>query len=98
MKHIDSDGKPACGSTLTGDWSRGDEHGNVTTGKIPELTATALASSCDACRATAGVARVEDIPTGSKKILGVQPVPSWEPEPYANADEILEYVARRRSD
>jgi len=86
QRHIDFEGKPRCGVELRP--------------VDPPMTVTAMASDCDACRGheAVSVALTTDVLTGARKPLGVHSVPQWEPQSLPNADSILEYVARRRSD
>lgn len=83
MTHIDFNGRPRCSAELKAE---------------DKLTETALASDCDTCRGAVAIAPMGCTPTGALKPLGVHPVPTEYGEPHPQADEILAYVARRRSE
>lgn len=63
-------------------------------GENDTLVDAALASDCDDCRVSAGVARMGDQAYGGGKI-GVKPIPVYIPQPMVGAEDIREIRKRR---
>lgn len=86
----------ACGEEVPlGTMSQFDGEKVTYEGPINEFVEAALESDCDSCRTKVGVGRVNDSTWEGKK-LGVKEHSKWEPQPMADAAQILEHVFNRR--